>query len=100
MIRVKYSFAEYTPTSASPSIPMKEGNPAPEPTKTASKSISSINSSIESTLPITIFVIILTPKAESLSISFCTIDFGNLNSGIPYTNTPPAVWNASNIVTS
>ena len=35
-----------------------------------------------------------------MSISFLTISFGSLNSGIPYTSTPPAVCNASKIVTS
>ena len=41
-----------------------------------------------------------TPISFRLEISFCTISFGSLNSGIPYIKTPPAVWNASNTVTS
>ena len=41
-----------------------------------------------------------TPRAESLSTSFCTMALGRRNSGMPYTSTPPAVWKASKMVTS
>ena len=40
-----------------------------------------------------------TPILRRLSISTSTILFGNRNSGIPYFNTPPISWSASNTVT-
>ena len=72
-----------------------------QPINTASNLSSSINESIVTVLPTTTLVSILTPSFLIFSISdFTTSSFGNLNSGIPYTKTPPASCKASNIVTS
>ena len=78
---------------------MNLGRPAPDPTKTASKPFSN-SSSIVKVLPITTLVSTSTPNCFKVSTSLATIDLGNLNSGIPYTSTPPAVCSASYIVTS
>ena len=77
------SFAEYTPFKFSPGMFMNFGRPAPLPMNTASKPYSLTNSSIVIERPITMLVSTLTPKATKPSISFCTIDFGKRNSGIP-----------------
>ena len=80
---------------------MNLGRPAPEPMNTASKPSSSSNWSIVIDLPITTLVSILTPNFLTFSTSWATtVDLGRRNSGIPYTNTPPASCKASNIVTS
>ena len=78
---------------------INRGNPAPEPTNTASYPISN-SSSMVSTLPMTISVWISTPSSFKFSISCCTIALGRRNSGMPYTSTPPARCSASKIVTS
>ena len=80
---------------------MNFGRPAPEPINTASNPSSLRSSSIVTVLPTITFVSILTPNALTFSISgLTTSSFGNLNSGIPYTKTPPGSCKASNIVTS
>ena len=82
-MRVRYSFAEQTPFSSSPGMCMNIGRPAPEPTKTALKPISSNSSSMESTLPMTMLVMTSTPIAFSFSTSLATMAFGRRNSGMP-----------------
>ena len=52
---------------------------------------SSKSSSIVSVLPITALVTTSTPSSLSPSTSLATMALGSLNSGIPYTRTPPAV---------
>ena len=101
LLLVRYSLAENTSLAFSPGIPMNLGRPAPEPINTASKPSSSSNWSIVIDLPITTLVSILTPNFLTFSTSWATtVDLGRRNSGIPYTNTPPASCKASNIVTS
>ena len=67
---------------------------------TASKPYSSFSSSMVMQRPMTILVSTFTPSSLSVSTSFCTMDLGRRNSGMPYTSTPPARWRASNTVTS
>ena len=62
---------------------MNIGRPAPEPMNTASKPYSLINSSMDTTRPMTMFVSTLTPRAFRPSTSFCTMAFGRRNSGMP-----------------
>ena len=101
MLLVKNSFAENTPFEFSPFIPINLGSPAPDPTNTALNPSSSNSSSIVTVLPTITLVSILTPSFLTFSISLLTtVSLGNLNSGIPYTKTPPASCSASNIVTS
>ena len=93
--------AENTPLAFSPGIPINFGSPAPEPINTALNPSSFIISSIVIVLPTITFVSILTPNFLILSISaLTTSSLGSLNSGIPYTSTPPGSWSASNMVTS
>ena len=79
---------------------MNLGNPAPEPMNTASKPISSFSSSMVMQRPTTMLVSIFTPSSLRVSTSFCTMDLGRRNSGMPYTSTPPARCRASKTVTS
>ena len=93
--RVRYSLLERMLIAFSPGIPMKLGNPAPEPTKIPLKPFS-FKSSILMVLPTIVSVWKCTPMRRRLSISTSTILFGRRNSGIPYFKTPPISCSASN----
>jgi len=82
LIRVRNSFAEYTPFRFSPGMFWNFGSPAPEPTNTALYP-SSNRSSSDTERPTTTFFSILTPIASTLSISCFTSRFGSRNSGMP-----------------
>ena len=80
---------------------MNRGSPAPEPMNTAEKPSLSKRESMVTVLPTTTFVSILTPIAFTSAISAATtLSFGSLNSGIPYSSTPPGLCKASKTVTS
>ena len=93
--------AENTPFRFSPGMPMKRGRPAPEPTNTAENPSLSRRESTVTVRPTTTSVSIFTPRAFTEPISAATtFSLGSLNSGIPYSRTPPALCRASNTVTS
>jgi len=96
---VRNSFAENTPLVFSPGMFINIGSPAPLPMNIASYPSSKISSTVM-VLPTITLVSTSTPNFFRFSISTFTIfSFGSLNSGIPYTNTPPGSCNASNIFT-
>ena len=99
LTRVRYSLLDRILMAFSPGIPMKLGNPAPEPTKIPLKPFA-FSSSIEMVLPMMVSVWKCTPSRRRLSISTSTILFGRRNSGIPYFRTPPISCSASKTYTS
>ena len=97
--RVRYSFDDIMLRAFSPLMPMKFGNPAPEPTKTPLKPSFS-NCSTDIVFPTMQSVWNFTPIAFRFSISTSTMWLGRRNSGMPYFNTPPISCKASKTCTS
>ena len=99
LTRVRYSLEDMILIEFSPGIFIKLGKPAPEATNIPLKP-SSFKSSTLIVFPTMQSLMKVTPILTRLSISTSTILFGRRNSGIPYFNTPPISWSASNTVTS